>query len=168
MAKLTIAELSIETTLLVERLQRVEVGELVLYKELGEICGRDVQLRGRCSLTSARRICQRDRRMVFEAVVNEGVRRLDDGGIVATGAVNLKRIGRKARRGVTTLACIADFDALPDAAKVDHNTSMSLMGALGQMTKKRNVERLREGVANAQARLPLSKTLEMFGNGKKE
>jgi len=161
----TIAEMSIETSLLVERLKQSAVGDVVTYAEMSTLVGRNVQGDGYSAMASARRICQREERMVFEVIRNEGLKRLNDSGIVATGGVNLKRLGRQARRGVKTLACVTDFDALPPDQQVEHNMTMSMLGALAQMVKPKQQEKLRLAVANAQQRLPLTKTLEMFTNG---
>lgn len=162
MATRPIAELSLETQVIVERLGKAAVGDLVTYQELRDLTGLDVQHDGRGVMESARRICQRDSRMVFGAVMNEGLKRLDDQGIVGTGGVTLKRIGRAARRGVRTLGCVKDFDALPESARVEHNMSVSVLGALGQMTKRNKLEQVRLAVSNAQTKLPLARTLEMF------
>lgn len=98
-----------------------------------------------------------------------GVKRLTDVGIVATGRSGIAAIHRSASRSAKTLACVAEFDKLPNAAKLDHNAALSIAGAIASITRECSVKRLTAAVDSAPKALPLGRTLEVFlGKAKEE
>lgn len=157
----TIPEANIDTKTILERLRKAEPGELVTYAELSEIIGRDVRATARGCLTSAMRGALREG-LVFSSVKNEGVRLLPDDGIAGVGLAAVKHIGRAARRAGKKLACVRDFDAMPNAAKVQHNMGMSVLGAIVHSTSAPSMKRVEATVEKAQTQLPIAKTLDIF------
>lgn len=159
--KKAIAELSIDTQTLERRLLTVGVGETVSYDELSGLIGRDVQNGARGLLTTARRRLLKNNQMVFDAVANQGVKRLGDEAIASLGDPAINRIHNAARRGVQRITCVQDFDKLPNALKVKHNMSVSLLGAMAHMTRSSSIKKLETRVTNAQHdAMPVAKFLE--------
>lgn len=156
---------TIDTQTVIDRLEKTAPGELVTYKELSELIGRDIADGARHVLQSAKRALQKHRQMVFAAVTKQGVRRLDDAGIVDTGTAAVKRIGRAARHAGVTLAC-ADFDKLDDGRRVKHNAVLSYFGVVEAISKKGAIAKIETRVAKTQQRLPLMKTLDAFREDK--
>ena len=102
-----------------DRLRRLAVGEQVAYRELSQLVGRDVQEhRTWQHLFSARRYLRRRERMVFIAIPNTAIKRLNDEEI-GTDQMHYRR--GKARIQTRLLleeAACADMDRMtPDAAR---------------------------------------------------
>ena len=158
----TIQEVSAESRLLYGRLREASTGETITYQELSVICGRNVQHEGRGNLTTARRMAQRNDNKVFGVVINEGVKLLGDQAIVDSCYGTSSKIRRMAKREAIRQTCVEDFDALSSEHKARHNAAISMYGALSLMTRQKQILKLEEAVKDAQAKLPLKKTLELF------
>ncbi|MDY7037209.1 MAG: hypothetical protein SV375_13720, partial [Thermodesulfobacteriota bacterium] len=70
--------------------------------------------------------------------------------------------GRASRRAMGKLICVKDFDSMPTDVQTKHNTMLSVLGVMSVISKPKKVAVLESRVADAQKRLPLSKTLEAF------
>lgn len=154
-----IKEISIDTQLIVDHLAKKNVGDFIPYSEFNKLIGRDVQGAARHCLESARRILQRDERIVFATIKNEGIKRLDDVSIVNTGRDGLNRIRREAKRTAKRVSC-AEYDKLPNDKKIEHNLVASMTGALSHMTKAASIKKLESRVQEASDRLAIGTTLE--------
>ena len=80
--KRTINEVSADTLALYEALKDITIDGMITYANLSDLIGRDVQSEAIGSLTTARRMCQREDQIVFSPVRGVGLKRLDDSGIV--------------------------------------------------------------------------------------
>lgn len=169
----SIFEISVEARLLYARLKDVSVGEVVRYTELAAIGGHSMERdegtgkrrfpsKLHSALSTARRRAQKDDFIILDAVYGEGLKRLSDHEIVGTSQRYIDGTRRASRRAAKRLACVVDFDDLPAEAKVQHNTYMSLFGALSTITKAHAVKKLEGRVQQAHQQLPLLKTLEAF------
>lgn len=156
-----IAELSIDTQTLERELMLIAIGDVVTYGQLTRAIGRDVQNGASHLLASARHRVQRDHALCFEPVRGEGLKRLNDESIVGTVAAAFGRVRNIARRGSRRLACVQNFDALPNDLKVRHNVAASIFGVLGHVTKDSSVKKLEGGTANGKHdALPVGKFLD--------
>jgi hypothetical protein len=158
---------SIETTLLVERIKQMKPGDLMTYRDCTKLIGQDVQGEARHILQSARRICQREYQVVTDAETNIGIRRATDVE-VTTGAFQIfSRLRRAARRGIDRVTSV-DFDGLPDAEKIRHNATISALRVMEVMGKPKSVDRI-SGAVNTEhtGQLPIARTLELFRGPKK-
>lgn len=162
MEKKTISEMHVETNLICQKLESIGVGEFIKYTELSKIIGRNIQHDARHILESARRITQRDKRVLFECVRNEGLRRLNDVGIVGTTSVAVTKIRNMSRRGAAKVLCMQDIDALPKNDKDVLNARLSIMAMVSNVTKAKSIKLIESKVAETQERLPLRKTIEAF------
>jgi hypothetical protein len=158
----TSSELSVETRLIVQRLASLKIGEFIAYAELSEIIGRDIQYGARHVLESARRIVQRENKILLECVYNQGLKRLDDIGIVGSTQCSVLKISNLSKRGVAKVLCLHDMSALPPGDKASLNARISIMAMVAHVTKTKNVQLIESKVAATQERLPLMKTIEAF------
>jgi hypothetical protein len=153
---------SYETRLLYERLRKLEVKEIVSYQELSKIIGQDVQESGRGALTSARKMAQRDDRIVTDAVTNVGITRIGDVETIASASLTFKKVRRAVQRGTERLTSV-DFDNLSNDDKIRHNASISAFMVMKMMGRPKTVERLAAAVNTTNTgQLPIARTLELF------
>ncbi len=157
----TIPEMSIDTQLLVDMLRNTPIGETVTYEAMREKTDRDIQNGARYLADSARRIVQREDQMLFGCVARVGFKRLANNEIVGAGQMSIDRIRREARRGAKRLVC-AKYGELSREDQTAFNTSASALGALHAVTTRGGMKRLAVRASEAQAKLPLNKTLEAF------
>ena len=87
------------TQALLDRIIAAEENEVLPYAELSKIAGDDVQNGARRLLYSARMIALESHGIATDAVINVGVKRLDDAGAVAVASSVPKRVHRAVRRG---------------------------------------------------------------------
>jgi len=158
----TIPEISIETRMLIDRLKTAQIGETITYATLSNIIGREVQDDARHLLVSAQKACLRDH-IVFASVRKIGVKRLADTEIVGIGEAMLPKIKRAAKRGIVKMTSVADFSALPDAAKLRHNAVISMLGVVAHVAGPRRLQKITDEVTKAAgSQLPPAKLLEAF------
>lgn len=158
-------EVSIDTKLAFERLQRCTPDEIVSYKELTELLGRDAQTAGYHNIAQARNMLLRGEGgtpMAFSAVVGVGVKRMADGDLANSGRHYAARIRRTSKRGMQTLAAVSDFDALPNESKIAHNAMVSLLGAIALASKEKSIQKIEIAVDKEQEKLSFAKTLALF------
>ena len=145
-------------------LRGVKVGETVTYSELSKAIARDVRTDARGCLDSARRIVQREDRMIFDAVRGEGVQRLDDVQIVGLGDRARDHIRRTSRRAAKALTCV-DYDGMKREHQIRHNTALSMLGVLGELASDKSTRRLSAQVESAGDVLPAAKaSIAAFGS----
>lgn len=160
-SKGSIAELSIDSRLLAERLMNLEVGETISYVELSAIIRRNVQKEAGVNLRTARRLIMREHRIIIGTIRSEGVKRLDDLGAMKSGEQSLGKIHREAKRGAEKLACVT-FENLSNEEKTKHLTTSAAIGALFTITKTSSLKKLEKATGESKQSLPLTATLEAF------
>jgi len=122
---------SFEVLELIKNLSILKQGESIKYSTLTEI------IMGDCSpggvkypyLLSARRILTNENKMLFRAVPNEGLERLDDPGIVNRSDKKLAATTRAAEKEMRILTFV-DFEKLNPELQLTHNTNMSVFNVL--------------------------------------
>lgn len=154
-------ELSIDTRLVYDRLKQAAIGEVVSFRALKDALGREVEGSESSIQSAVRRLLKVDG-IVFENVRGVGYKRLADIDIVRSSESMRDRLRRGAKRMVRKLACVQNFDALPNDLKVKHNAAMSGFGAVVAMMSPGRMKKLEQKVEQAAAQLPLAKTLEVF------
>jgi hypothetical protein len=157
----TIPEVSLETQQLIARLNTVGVGEVILYADLSKIVDGDIQTEKYHFLVTAKRRLLIDSHKVFEAVKGVGVARLPDAEIVETSKGIVWKIRRITKTAIQKLSCV-NFDELSNEHKIKHNTNMSLLAAVHQFSKPKQLKTLEGMVATANRKLEIGTTLEMF------
>jgi hypothetical protein len=155
----SIPGLSIDTKMLTDKLATLVPDDVITYSDLSQVIGRDVQNGARSNLYSAIRRLLADGK-VYASVRGIGIKRLKDEEIVGVGPAVLAKMRRAANRARAKLAAVQDFDSLDRDAKISHNLSLSVLGVVAHMTKASTVKQLETRIDQAQASLPLAKTLE--------
>jgi hypothetical protein len=158
----TIPQLSVDTQLIYDRLCKANPGEVLTYTELSSLIDRDVQGVGRGVLNSARNMALRQNRFVFECIRNEGIKRLDDSAIVESGTDTIQRIRRAARKGALKLSSVKDFNGMNNGEKIRHNALISTLGVISHFSREVNIKRIETKVEEAQDKIPLQRTLDIF------
>lgn len=161
MSTTSIPELSVDAQVLARQLEAAKPGEVVSYTTLSAAIKRNVQHEASSVLATARRVVEREQKAVFGAVRNQGLKRLDNVGILSVGEQGIEKIRRASRRTARHIAC-ADYDALANSDKVRFNTTASLLGAMELATKPSRVKALSAAVETAAAKLPTADVLQLF------
>lgn len=157
---------STDSKILAAMLRECEVGQVVSYKALSEAIGREVQTLGRPCLETARKIVQREARMIFDSVRNEGLKRLTDSEIVDLADKTRDSVRRATRRTVKKLVCV-DYDAMPKEKQTKHNTAISLFGIMSELATEKVQTRLGCEIERTGTELPVAKaTIAALGLGK--
>ena len=163
MSDKTIPQLSVDAVMLYNRITNSNPGDVILYSELNGIIGRSVQKgSGYGVMQTARRKAMNENNMVFSTIANVGIKRLHDSEIAQSGESVRKAIRRKAKAGIKTLSCVRDFDGLSKEDKLQHNTNMSMIGALYQFSSTNTVKKISNVVETTSSAIPVVKTLELF------
>jgi hypothetical protein len=153
-------ELSLETQQLERLLRDVVIGDVVTYSALSAAIGRDVQHDARHFLTSARRRLLRDPwRLVFRAVPNIGLERLDDAGKIGRGRWHLRRARSQASKAIVTTKAVDDFTALPRELQTQHHVNLAQAGALRYLTSEAVTTRIVAAVTDPRPQLSLQQSL---------
>lgn len=159
--KKAIAELSVDTQVIIGLLKKCEVGQMITYASLSQAIGRNVQTAARHITESARDIVQRDYHMVFSCVLNEGLKRLDDTAIVELHRGSTARISRHAARTIRKMSC-AEYERLSQSQKVQFNVGVSVLGAIGQITRRKQIATVEKRVTETMDKVAFGKMLDMF------
>lgn len=150
-------ELSADSKTLASVLLEAKKDDTITYERLSKAIGRDVRGDGAGSLQTARRIAQREQRMVFDSVRGVGLKRLQDADIVDLSDKARDHMRRTARRTAKKLVCV-DFDDLTNEKKVKHNAALSMMGALAELTTEKSLLKLQANVEHSRTdQLPAAK-----------
>ncbi len=122
------------TEALIERLLKMQRGEVISYLALAKVIGQSVQEKpGYDYLYSARLILEKNHNMVFDPIIGEGLKFLEHRETVQTTARTTRRINRLARRQRRRLQGV-DFQALNQAEIKVAMHGISVMGFLQEQT----------------------------------
>jgi hypothetical protein len=161
-----IAELSIDTQLIIQRLGQAEIGELVPYSELSLLIGRDLKEAYHLTGTARRRLLKEKK--YFQAVAGVGFLRCNDSQKVAGGGNYLKRQRRACARGAKITASVDDYDAMTREDQIRHNAQLSLLLTMRAMSTPGRVKAVESRVSESQQRLSVKSTLDAIAGSKKE
>jgi len=157
-------QLSADARTLASVLRDASPGDTVTYERLSASIGRDVQEDARGALQTARRLVLNEHRIVFDAVRGEGLMRLKDKQIVGLSDKARDHIRRTSRKTAKALVCV-DYDALSPEDQVKHNTGLSMLGVIAELSTSRSVAKLESKVKEAGKELPLAKAaIAALGN----
>lgn len=158
-----IPELSIDTQTIEKLLGGAAVGDIVTYSAMSAAIGRDVQTEARGNVTSARQRLHVGRQMVFGAVTNVGLKRLDDEGKIAAAQGHARRGRSQYRRSLKTVAAVDNFDALPNDQKLRHSLVAAQAGVILNLTAPARTRRLEEAIGdNVKKAFKPKETLELM------
>lgn len=159
----SIAEKSIASQMIQNRLVALRPGELVEYAELSRLAGMDVQSGpGRARLATARRAVERDERIVVDAVFGKGIKRLANDEIPAIGAKAIKHINRTAARSEARLGNIVLAES-SESAKDAALAAGSILAATRSFTSRAATDRVRKAVENGKQYIGSDELLRLVG-----
>ena len=148
----SIRETSVDAQALAKVLEAAEPGDVVPYATLTATIRKNVQKEGYSTMDSARRLLLREKSMVFESVLNVGLKRLDGSGIVSLGPDANGRIRRTAGRAIKKMACIGEaYESLSKDEKSSYNSNISALGAVKLFTGAPSIKRIESQVRASSA-----------------
>ena len=165
MTRRTIAEMSIDTRLIMERLDKANIGDVVTYAELSQIIGRNLKTVYHFTATARKRLLKEKK--YFQAVPGVGFKRCDDSEKVATGGSYLQRSRRACRRGARITTSVDDYDAMSKGDKVRHNAQLSLLLTMQSISTPRKLKAITQRVADTEQKLTIKSTIEAIVGSKK-
>ncbi len=134
------------TLILADRLRQAQPGETVTHEELSRLIDRDTRHDAAHLLRSALHTVLCEDRAVFACVRTIGYKRLQNRDILKTGDATIKKTRRACRRGIAKILC-AQYDDLDNADKIQHNTTLALLGAVAHLTEESSRRKLETRVA---------------------
>lgn len=161
--KRALPELSIDTQTIERILSALPVNEIATYAVMSAAIGRDVQNDARHLLNSAITRRLRDGE-VYGVVINVGMKRLDDAGIVGTGALTAKRIRNLSRKGLKKLMNLKDYTSLPRQLQNEFNTRAAQLGILKAYTGTAKTRRIAGAVDALQKQFDPKESLKLISN----
>jgi len=162
--KRTIPQVSIDTTVLYDRIIKAKIGDFISYNELSQLLNRNVQKEARVNLTSARRKALNNNKILFECVSGRGIKRLNDIEMVETGQSTLTKIKRAARLGAKKITCVKNFNELPNDVKIKHNANLSALGVISLFSKNKSISKIEDQTKVSNDLISIGKTMELFNN----
>lgn len=160
----TFSELSIDTKIIYDKLLTVRENETITYKEISELIYRDIT-KHRGLLYSALNLARRENQMVFDCVPKVGMKRLANNQIVsnvrARTLAKIKRVSSLAYKKVTA----TDYDKLNKEERIQHNATVSFLGAIKQIATEKTVQKLESALTNKPqlgGTLAIGQTLDLF------
>jgi len=161
-------ERSFEVSELIKTLSALKQGDTIDYDVLSSI------VMGNCSpgeqkypyVLNARRALLNEYRMVFRAIPNKGLQRLDDIQIVERSERKVASATSAAKKEMRILTFV-DFDKLSDTQQLTHNTNMSVFNVMKTVGQFDKIKKIRGEIANVGNRLEIEETIKAF-SGKAE
>lgn len=154
---------SADTDHLMNVLRGIAVGETVSYSQLSDSLGVDVRKYRRGQLDSARRALEREEKITFETVREQGLRRIEGKEVVETHRDFRRRVRRAAGRQERRLACVGDFGKLDNETLREFNVAASIVGVFRHISSEKTQEKVkRQLFAESESRVPVAKVLEFF------
>lgn len=157
----TIGRASVEAQDLAKYLESAAIGDVFTYPQLNAAAKCDVQQRNTV-LQTAKRIVQRQQKMVFDTIMGVGIKRLSDDEIPDFGEASIKRSRNIAKKGLRALGC-ADLGKMSAEAKVKAITTRTVLGLFSQ-SGSRKVRCLAEQGARQSEELKIGNIEALFGN----
>lgn len=139
---LTPPECSRRARLLADRLRQCRVYDVVLYREMRDLTGLDIQKRRRDLLYTALRVLLAEERQVFAPVRGVGMKCLASRDIVSIGQETRAGVGRKVQRTVDKLVCVRQAEL----EQAEQHLWYAQRGVLAAMQQLTEVEALQKAV----------------------
>lgn len=147
-------------SLLEKMLINMSPGQLISYKEMSSLIGKDVQSNGYSVLYRAR-IRAEKQGFIFGTVTNEGLKRLCDTEISKTADKTFSRIRHISKNGNRKLSGIQDLSALPSSERSRVIAQKSILNIISLSATERTVNKL---IPACQTRLDYLPTLEVLAS----
>lgn len=133
-----IGQLSLDATLLAKRLSICAQGESIPYDDLSSVIKREVRGEARYILSTARKVCMRESKIVFGTVHGVGLRRLTDEEIADSFHAPIRHIRITASKAGHVVAC-ADTSKLSPEKQRAVSVGLSVTGAIALFSCTKSV-----------------------------
>lgn len=154
-------ELCSDSRAIGSELTSAAIGSVVTYDQLSSIIGHDIRTpRYRALLASARSRLLKEG-VLFEAVRGQGLKRLDDSSIAKSGPGRVRKVHRVAKNETRKMLC-ADQSKLTNSERITHNASLSMVGAIAEVSRPKQLAALEKRISESPSRLSLEATLDAF------
>tara|TARA_B100000809_G_scaffold260282_1_gene306902 strand:- start:616 stop:1164 length:549 start_codon:yes stop_codon:yes gene_type:complete len=152
-----------ETNELIKALLKVKVGMQVTYKALSKVAMGDCAFHGPkySFLLTARCIVRKQTGIEFKAIHNVGLRHMTDEEKITKSSLNMASIGKKAKRIVSSITS-TNYHRLSADNKIEHNTNLSIMNAVGHMNSPEKIAKVQRAVKAKKEPLALTEFKKMF------
>jgi hypothetical protein len=158
--KSIIQQASINAKLLVVRLQKATVDDLIDYAELSQLVGCDVQHKGRGALETARRIVMRQDGKVFEPVRGVGLKCLSHAETVQVASIFMNRTRNLANRTKRKLDTITDPGSLDSPSFAKFALVGSMVALMKDLTKEKTQKKIEGYCESSKSLAGVDKVLE--------
>lgn len=158
---LALFERSAEAVKLHQELMETATGQIVTYARLSDAIGKPVNGSTQ-ALRTARMLAQREDRMVFACIRAQGLRRLNDEGIVELASVETIGVRRHARRVGRKLA-VADFLQLKQTSQMRAIAIASVLAVVADMSREQSIKKVAFAASGRASELPIRDTLKAIG-----
>jgi hypothetical protein len=156
-----IFQLGADAQALHEHLVLTPVGGTVTYARLSDAVGKPVT-GASGALRTARLIAQREDGVVFACIRGEGLKRLDDEGIVSLAGAQTLSVRRHARTVGRKLGLVA-FENLREASRMRAIGIASVLAVVSDLTREKSILRVTQAASGRAAQLPIAETLTALG-----
>ena len=160
-----IFERSVEADLLIDFLDKMEVGEVRTYEEIKEACGEDVREKPNIKQTATNYLLK-EKGKSFATIRKVGVKRLGHSEVINQAKAGTIKVQRTSRRERNKLVHgIDDMGKLDDNERREYNTQRSILEMLAYAAKK-GVKKVREISYANDKPLPIQQTIEAIRDRK--
>ena len=161
MTPTVIFQVSADALALHEHLILTPVGGVATYARLGDAINKPVN--GSCgALRTARLIAQREDGAIFACIKGEGLKRLDDEGIVSLAGTQTLSVRRHARTVGRRLGA-AVFENLREASRMRAIGIASVLAVVCDLAQEKSVLKVTQAATGRSAQLPIRDTLVALG-----
>jgi hypothetical protein len=154
-------KLHIDTQMLIEEISKTDYAQIVTYRALSELIGRDVQTEASGILRTALRHLERDEGMFFSCVRNIGLRRVTESEQLQSVPLNGRKKIRRAADTINRKLSYLPDDKLSREEQTQKLMDISFASTLKHAASERRVARIQEQ-AKGDTDLSPKKALELF------
>lgn len=154
-----IPEISVDTRMIIAKLQECKIGEIITYEDLDKTIGRKTPPG---ILNTARKRVLSDNQIVFGTIRKVGFKRLSDSEIVDNSASTFNSIQRATKRERKKLISV-DFENLSSSSKIKHSATAATLAVINEIAKPKEQLKLESKIStNANQKLSMIQALEAF------
>lgn len=157
--KRTIGSTSAEAKAIYERLKEAMPGDEITYEEINQLIGRDVRKYCKSALDTARRMCMKEDRIVFDVMPDVGFKRLNNDEIPKLSRRGFKHIRNTAKKYVKVTMC-ADYEKLSPENRLEFNYALTGLEPIRELSSITAEKRIKEAISDRP--LLIGKALELF------
>lgn len=156
------ASRAVQRAAVLTALRAVTEGGTISYADLSAAAGEDVRAI-RHVLTDAREIIRDQDGVLFETVIDHGLRRMGGGDVAMTiPGYRSRRARSQATKGVRELATVASPGDLPQAQRMAYQSGVAMLGAIAAVTSATATRRIQAECARVDQALTVAETLRLF------